>query len=193
MNWKRHRYRVGIAVTALVVVSAAIAVELRRRFVVVFRTESSMCVVCRADRYREVRWGAEKRCDVTPSTFSLWVEENYDAHTHSWVHVSDTTRFLLRSYGICSDAHYIPITFIPEEAHRRLLQSGNRDQIKMFHQAIRKWDTFPQAAALAGLEWRTLGVPQGVERQLEEAEEKQHANANQPAQDTAPKVAETSR
>jgi hypothetical protein len=177
MNLKRSRDRVGIALAVSFLLAAATAIELRRRFVVTFQEETSKCVVCRSDRYREVRWGIERRNDVLPSTFSHWVEQNYGVHTHSWVPVSSYKRFFLRSWGICGDAHYLPISFIPEEAHRRLLLTGKQDQLKAFHQAVLSWDTFPEAAAMAGLEWRNLRVPHGVEECLDRAERKQEGIA----------------
>ena len=199
MNLKRIRWRVVLIVTVLLGLLVVTAVALgrwhayahRRDTEEIAREERTKCVVCRATRCREVRAGVETRCDIYTTPFSRWVEQNYGAHTHSWVYVSD--RIQLRSYAICGDAHYIPISFIPEEAHRRLLQSGNRDQIEMFHQAVRNWDTFPQAAALVGLEWRNLRVPQGVEELLERAGEKQIAGANKAPEDTASKFADPQR
>jgi hypothetical protein len=198
MNCKRIHWWV-VGATVLLGVLVVTAVELGRRHAYahrrdteeIAREENSMCVVCRATQYREVRAGVETRCDICPTPFSRWVEQNYGAHNHSWVLMAN--RIQKRTYAICGDAHYIPINFIPEAAHRRLLQSGNRDQIEMFHQAVREWETFPQAAALAELEWRNLHVPQGVEESLDRAEKKQHGRANEVLEDTARKVADPQR
>lgn len=164
MNRSRIAHDLAVALALLLAVAGVLAFELRRRHVVISRDETSVCVLCRSHQYREVRWGVETRRDVSPSDFSRWVDQSYGAHVHSWVGVSDRLQTFLRPYAICGDANYIPIDFIPEEAHRRLLLSGRPDRIEAFHAAVRDWDTFPQAAELAGLEWRDLPVPEVVRR-----------------------------